>query len=118
MDRTAARAAAMKLVFEWEMGGNGGEDTVFGLLEIPKDDAEKYTKFADDLAALLGKEQGKFRAENGSAPDEEPFDPKAVIGKYIESEEEDTGFNLDDVLNPKGELDLEKLCRGLGLMDD
>ena len=40
MDRTAARAAAMKLVFEWEMGGNGGEDTVFGLLEIPKDDAE------------------------------------------------------------------------------
>ena len=30
----------MKLVFEWEMGGNGGEDTVFGLLEIPKDDAE------------------------------------------------------------------------------
>ena len=29
MDRTAARAAAMKLVFEWEMGGNGGEDTVF-----------------------------------------------------------------------------------------
>lgn len=69
---------------------------------IPKDDAEKYTKFADDLAALLGKEQGKFRAENGSAPDEEPFDPKAVIGKYIESEEEDTGFNLDDVLNPKG----------------
>lgn len=30
---------------------------------IPKDDAEKYTKFADDLAALLGKEQGKFRAE-------------------------------------------------------
>ena len=85
---------------------------------IPKDDAEKYTKFADDLAALLGKEQGKFRAENGSAPDEEPFDPKAVIGKYIESEEEDTGFNLDDVLNPKGVLDLEKLCRGLGLMDD
>ena len=41
MDRTAARAAAMKLVFEWEMGGNGGEDTVFGLLEIPKDDAEQ-----------------------------------------------------------------------------
>ena len=40
MDRPAARAAALKLVFEWEMGGNGGEDTVFGLLEIPKDDAE------------------------------------------------------------------------------
>ena len=56
---------------------------------------------ADYRAALLGMELGNFRAENGSAPDEEPFDPKAVIGKYIESEEEDTGFNLDDVLNPK-----------------
>ena len=33
-------------------------------------------------------------------------------------DEEETGFNLDDVLNPKGELDLAKLCRGLGLMDD
>ena len=32
--------------------------------------------------------------------------------------EEENGFNLDDVLNPKGELDLAKLCRGLGLMDD
>lgn len=85
---------------------------------IPKDDAEKYTKFADDLAALLGKERGKFRTEDEAAPGEEPFDPKAVIGKYIESEDENTGFNLDDVLNPKGELDLEKLCRDLGLMDD
>ena len=33
-------------------------------------------------------------------------------------DEEETGFNLDDVLNPKGELDLAALCRGLGLMDD
>lgn len=82
---------------------------------IPKDDAKKYTDFAEGLAALLGKEEGKFRT---GSPEAEPFDPKAVIGKYIESEEEETGFNLDDVLNPKGELDLEKLCRDLGLMDD
>ncbi|HIS91750.1 MAG TPA: transcription antitermination factor NusB [Candidatus Alectryocaccomicrobium excrementavium] len=40
MDRTAARAAAMKLVFEWEMGGNGGDDTIFGLLEVPREDEE------------------------------------------------------------------------------
>lgn len=83
---------------------------------IPRDDAEKYSKFADDLASLLGKERGA-EPDAASEPAEEPFDPKAVIGKYIESEEE-TGFNLDDVLNPKGELDLEKLCRGLGLMDE
>ena len=84
---------------------------------IPKDDAEKYSKFADDLASLLGKARDEGTAAEEVAPEEEAFDPKAVIGKYIESEEE-TGFNLDDVLNPKGELDLEKLCRGLGLMDD
>ena len=75
-------------------------------------EAERYIEFADELAALLGKEEGHFMpAEN-----EEPFDPKAIIGKYMEDEEE-SGFNLDDVLNPKGELDLAKLCQGLGLME-
>jgi hypothetical protein len=27
MNRTQARAAAMKLVYEWDMGGDGGEET-------------------------------------------------------------------------------------------
>ena len=26
MDRSTARAQAMKLIYEWEMGGDGGED--------------------------------------------------------------------------------------------
>lgn len=34
MDRTGARAAAMKLLYEWEMGGDGGEDTRVGMLGI------------------------------------------------------------------------------------
>ena len=43
MDRTVARACAMKLVYEWEMGGDGGEDTRLGLLEIKPDEGEvKY----------------------------------------------------------------------------
>lgn len=43
MDRTVARACAMKLVYEWEMGGDGGEDTRLGLLEIKPDECEvKY----------------------------------------------------------------------------
>lgn len=81
---------------------------------FPKEEAQRYAGFADDLAALLGKEEGHFLREEES---DGQFDPKAIIGKYMEDEEE-TGFNLDDVLNPKGELDLAKLCRGLGLMDD
>lgn len=35
-----------------------------------------------------------------------------------EEEEEDTGFNMDDVIAPKQPLDLAKLCRDLGLMEE
>ncbi len=82
---------------------------------FPKEEAARYAGFADDLAALLGREEGHFPPPTDGG--EEKFDPKAIIGKYMEDEEE-TGFDLDEVLNPKGELDLAKLCRGLGLMDD
>lgn len=40
MDRTVARAHAMKLVYEWEMGGEGGEETKINLLEIVPEEAE------------------------------------------------------------------------------
>ena len=34
MDRKVARAHAMKLIYEWEMGGDGGDETRQDLLEI------------------------------------------------------------------------------------
>ena len=34
MDRITARAHAMKLIYEWEMGGDGGEETRLNLLEV------------------------------------------------------------------------------------
>ena len=80
---------------------------------FPEGEAEKYIEFAEDLAALLGKEEGHFLQEESK---DEEFDPKEIIGRYMEDEEE-TGFNLVAVLNPKGDLDRAKLCRGLGLMD-
>lgn len=40
MDRTTARAQAMKLVYEWEMGGDGGEDTRLELLEVAPGEPE------------------------------------------------------------------------------
>ena len=40
MDRTTARAHAMKLVYEWEMGGDGGEDTRLNLLEVKPNEHE------------------------------------------------------------------------------
>lgn len=95
---------------------------------IPQGEADRYAEFAENLSALLGKNEGHFQPieekkdilnEQVDEPDlhSEEFDPKAVIGKYMDGEEE-TGFNLDDVINPKGVLDLEKLCKSLGLMED
>ena len=40
MNRSMARAQAMKLIYEWEMGGDGGEDTRLNLLEIKPDESE------------------------------------------------------------------------------
>lgn len=48
MDRTGARAAAMKLLYEWEMGGDGGEETRLGLLEIQPEEKE-----ADYMNAIV-----------------------------------------------------------------
>ena len=62
MDRTEARAAAVKLVYEWEMGGDGGEETRSGMLEIKPDESETdymeklfsgVTENADKLDALI-----------------------------------------------------------------
>ena len=49
MDRKTARAHAMKLIYEWEMGGDGGEDTRLNLLEIQPDDENK--PYVDELVA-------------------------------------------------------------------
>ena len=43
------------------------------------------------------------------------FNPKEKIERYIENDV--NGFNLEEVMNP-GELQLENLCRELGLMED
>ena len=40
MDRSTARACAMKLIYEWELGGDGGEDTLTGLLELKPNENE------------------------------------------------------------------------------
>lgn len=40
MDRSLARAQAMKLIYEWEMGGDGGEETRLNLLEVAPGERE------------------------------------------------------------------------------
>ncbi len=61
LDRTQARAAAVQLLYEWAMGGgDGGEDTTLGLLEL--DASDKNYAYALSLAAGV--------KENVSALDE------------------------------------------------
>ena len=40
MNRVTARTHAMKLIYEWEMGGEGGEDTRIDLLGVQPGEAE------------------------------------------------------------------------------
>lgn len=43
MARSSARAAAMQLIYEQMMGGDGGDDTMLGLLQLnPSDDDMAY----------------------------------------------------------------------------
>ncbi len=59
-------------------------------------------KLISDIDKLLPQEKKK------------KIDPKKKINEYIAATG-DNGFNLDEVLNP-GELQLEDLCKELGLM--
>lgn len=40
MSKHAARRAAVQLVYENILGGEGGDDTLFGLIKYPKDDED------------------------------------------------------------------------------
>lgn len=76
----------------------------------------EYKLLADKCRKLSQALQEKY-------PDREDV---AAFAKYTaalreglgEEETEESGFNMDDVIAPKEPLDLEKLCRGLGLMED
>ena len=45
------------------------------------------------------------------------FNPKSKIKEYISATTSESGFNLNDVLNP-GKLELEDLCKELGLIEE
>ena len=68
-----------------------------------------YATSLDKAEILLSDKEKQL---NGKAS----FDPKSKIQDYIASTS-DSGFNLDEVLNP-GVLKLEDLCKELGLTDE
>lgn len=71
--------------------------------------AEKCRKLAEDL-------QQKYPDREDVAEFEKYT---AELVRLLGMEEEgETGFNMDDVIAPKQPLDLGKLCRELGLMEE
>lgn len=56
MDRTLARAHAMKLIYEWEMGGEGGEATRLNLLEVTpgENEADYMNRMFDGVVENVG----------------------------------------------------------------
>ena len=53
MERKTARAHAMKLIYEWEMGGDGGESTRLNLLEVApgENEAEFMNRMFEGVVA-------------------------------------------------------------------
>lgn len=92
--------------------------------KFKEDNIDKETiKKATDISQKLNKLSSgdvKYDIDQLEAmlPCEEnvEFNPKEKISDYIVATE-DSGFNINEVLHP-GELELEKLCKELGLMDE
>lgn len=74
--------------------------------------------FNKDLEAKLTIDQVEalLFGEEINLNEETVFDPKKKIGEYIAATS-DTGFNMNDILNP-GRLELEELCKELGTMEE
>lgn len=86
---------------------------------------EKYpyyptTKVALDIneriKAISGEDGKKDIESIDSMLPNEKFNPKEKIADYIVATQT-SGFNMDDVLHP-GELELEEICKELGLMGE
>ena len=53
MERSKARACAMKLVYEWIMGGDGGDETLINLLDV--EPGENEADFMDEIVSGVKK---------------------------------------------------------------
>ena len=91
---------------------------------------DKYSTCNTAKKALEIKEQVEILSADSSNPKQvieklddmiteqnKAFNPKSKIKEYISATTSESGFNLNDVLNP-GKLELEDLCKELGLIEE
>ena len=84
--------------------------------KVAENERKELLLLAEKCRLLLTKLSAKY-------PDEEDIADFKAFTEALEEElgidrEEETGFNMEDVIAPKGPLDLGELCRGLGLMEE
>ena len=79
---------------------------------------KKAIKIKDKVKELSKKSNAKKAIEqlDSMIDEKKKFNPKQKIKDYVVATSE-SGFNLDEVLNP-GKLELEDLCKELGLIDE
>ena len=86
-------------------------------VDLKKGQFEVFMKYADDFAALLGQDYNAFietQNENLKA-ESNIISPSEIMHDIIE---DDLKFNINDILYPPKNLNLEELCRDLGLMEE
>ena len=88
--------------------------------EYPSDRTRKAVAIGDALKDILSREETQTYTSKEQILDAykiiESVIPKKEGAKTLYGEGEN-GFNMDDVLNPKGELDLMSLCKELGVTE-
>ncbi len=119
------RLKARVLELEGERG-SVGEALVFAAKEgerIRAESARETENEKRELALLAEKCRLMLDRLQKKYPDEEDVRAFAEFNEELNAklgggESEESGFDMDEVISPKEPLDLEKLCRELGLMED
>lgn len=88
------------------------------LEETAAADAENGARELALLAEKCRRLAGELSEKYPEAEDVAAFSAFTAELCGAAGEPEETGFNMDDVIAPKKPLDLGKLCRGLGLMEE
>ncbi len=83
--------------------------------EQAESDRRELRLLADKCRLFLDKLSAKYPDEE-DVKDFQAFTHTLYV--YLGEEEPEDVFDMDEVLNPKYPLDLSKLCKELGLMDD
>ncbi len=108
-------------------GERSGALAAFGAAEKERDTIRKegeQTLENDRRELALLKQKCRLMLQNLQMkyPDAEDTAALAAflteLGGGVPEEEEDTGFDLEEVISPKGPLDLKKLCLDLGLTEE